>query len=107
MYNIYVYYTYYTYVPPLAFITLYILTHSLSIASLFPILSCGVWVLNEIKTKYQMSSLNTGRFILDLLVDSSANYNIIAKEEKDPKGPYAISTCSTKLLSSILNLYMH
>ena len=33
------------------------------------------------------------------VVDSSAKYKGITKEEKDPKGPYAINTCSTKLLS--------
>ena len=31
----------------------------------------------------------------------------VTKEEKDPKGRYAINTCSTKLPSSKLNLYMH
>ena len=59
------------------------------------------------RPRHQKSSLNTSRFILDFVVDSSANYNIITKEEKDSKGPYAINTCSTKLLSSKLNLYMH
>ena len=44
--------------------------------------------LLKIKTKTPGVSLNTGRFILDFVVDSSAN----------PKGPYAINTCSTKLL---------
>ena len=39
---------------------------------------------------HQESSLNTGGFILDFVVDSSAQYNILAKEEKDPKGPYTI-----------------
>ena len=56
---------------------------------------------------HQKSSFNPCRFILDFKVNSSAKYNIITKEEKDPKCPYAIYTCSTKLLSRKLNLYMY
>ena len=59
------------------------------------------------RPRHQRSSFNTGRFILDFEVHSSAKYNTITKEEKDPQGLYAINTCSTKLLSSKWNLYMH
>ena len=35
------------------------------------------------------------------VVDSSAKYTQeLNKKKKDPKGPYAIDTCSTKLLSN-------
>ena len=34
------------------------------------------------RPRHQKSSLNTGRFILDFVVDSSAKYNRIIKEEK-------------------------
>ena len=59
------------------------------------------------RPRHQKSLLNTCRFILDFVSDRSAKYNITTKEEKDPKSPYATSTCSTNLLSSKLNLYMH
>ena len=59
------------------------------------------------RPRCQKFLLNTGRFILDFVVDRSANYNIITKEEKEPTGPYAINTCSTKPLSSKLNVYIH
>ena len=36
---------------------------------------------------------------LMFVVNSSPKYKRITKEEKDPKGQYAINTCSTKLLS--------
>ena len=61
----------------------------------------------ESKPRHQTSSLNTGWFILDFVVDSLADYNITTKEEKDPKGPHVINTCSTKLLGGNQNLYIH
>ena len=51
------------------------------------------------RPRHQKSWLDTGRFILHFVVDSSAKYKKIRKGEKDPKGPYAFNTCSTKLLS--------
>ena len=68
-------------------------------------MTCGFSL--EIKTKHQKSLLYTGRFILDFVVDSSANYNTITNEEKDPKGPYLINKCTTKQLSSKLNFHLH
>ena len=53
--------------------------------------------LLKIETKTQDVLTYICRFILVMVVDSSANY---AKWwEKDPKGPYAINTCLTKLPS--------
>ena len=90
---------------PLSNVLLSFMVHLLTLY--FPFYHMTPGFSLEIKTKKPKSLLNTGRFILNCVIDSSTKYNIIAKEEKDPKDPYAINTCSTKLLSSKLNLYMH
>ena len=60
------------------------------------------------KPRHQKFSSNTGRFILDFVVDSSCkHYNKIAKDEKDPEGPYAINTDINKPVSSKPDFYMH
>ena len=40
-----------------------------------------------------MSQCNVCRFILVMVVDSSAKYAKEITKEKDPKGPNAINTC--------------
>ena len=82
-----------------ASITLLNQTHSLPFDSLSHILLCDKWVLTQNQDQgTKKSSLNTGRSILDFVVDSSAKYNRITNEEKDPKDPYTIIICSTRSL---------
>ena len=45
----------------------------------------------KIKIKTGRTLTQTGGFILDFVVDRSANYNIITKEEKDPKAHQSVS----------------
>ena len=57
------------------------------------------WVLtqNQDQDTRSLDSILADLFWM-FVVDSSAKYKRITKEE-DPKGSYAIITCSTKLLS--------
>ena len=59
----------------------------------------GFWLKNQDQPQ-RKSWLNICRFILDFYSwQLSKIYKRITKEKKDPTGPYAINTCSTKYRS--------
>ena len=86
----------------LLILLLMLMLHLSSLYCSFCHMTCGFSLGS--RPRHQKSLLNTGRFILDFVFDSSENYYIITKEKKQPKGPYAITICTTKPLSSKLNL---